>query len=882
MRPKRVDRRVMALAWLVLVVASWLTQQRTAPSARTPEGATRGVADLPAFDAAGPVSGAGPVRVSYLRWGGEGEPVLLLHGSPGRGSDFARLGPRLASRGYRVVAPDLPGFGASSHDLPDYSFAGHARSMRALMEALEIEQAHVVGWSNGGGAAVVLADLAPGRVRSVTLLASIGVQEHEGSGSYWFEHAKYAVGYALLVVLPEAIPHFGLLGPRDERHAFIRNFWDSDQRPLRGLMERLGTPTLILHGGSDFLVPAATAEESRALIRSSRLVMLDATHFLPFLQAERTSAELVGFFRSVADDTFIPDHEDYYPDAPNPLGRAGRGAEGWLESRAWWVVLGLLAVLTAFSPGTGIVAGSYLIWRIELDPAFTVSAIWLGHVLETGVLWGLGRGLSRSAVVPRPVLDFVGPMHETYWEEKLRTQTGLRLSAFVTRFQPWARRAAALAAGRLGRGRFSTIFVVATGGLLWTLIGVFVGVPTVSFFASAGFALLGWPGVVAALFVTLVLTRTGELMVTWVGRRRLRAFLSRARRFEFWPSTIAYAPLVPWLVFLAGRHRGPLVFSCANPGIDGGGGIVGESKTRILAALAGSGEVVLPAVLVAHGPTARERADHARALVEARPELGGYPVICKPDAAQRGFAVRLVRRPEEFEDCFLQQTRDAILQRYHPGPHECGLLWIREPSPRTDRLGRIFSITRKDFPILVGDGGSTLEELVWAHPRFRCQADVFLQRFAERRLHVLAPGETIRLSQSGNHCQGTLFRDGSDLITPALEDRMDAVARAFRGDGGGELDFGRFDLRYESDEALRAGKGFAMVELNGTTGESTNIYDPHRSIVWAYGVLMRQWAGMYAIGARRRDEGARPMTPYELIRLIRHYYHNRPGSAIAD
>jgi hypothetical protein len=187
-------------------------------------------------------------------------------------------------------------------------------------------------------------------------------------------------------------------------------------------------------------------------------------------------------------------------------------------------------------------------------------------------------------------------------------------------------------------------------------------------------------------------------------------------------------------------------------------------------------------------------------------------------------------------------------------------------------------VTRKEFPVIVGDGRRTLEQLIHAHPRFHRQAGVFLERFAAERGRVLAPGESLRLALSGNHCQGTLFSDGADLITPDLELAIDRLARGFKGG----LDIGRFDIRYESDEALRRGDGFAVVELNGTMGESTNIYDPERSIFWAYSVLGAQWKLLYELGAARRREGARPLSVLEIWRELRRHLRERSGPAVAD
>ena len=91
---------------------------------------------------------------------------------------------------------------------------------------------------------------------------------------------------------------------------------------------------------------------------------------------------------------------------------------------------------------------------------------------------------------------------------------------------------------------------------------------------------------------------------------------------------------------------------------------------------------------------------------------------------------------------------------------------------------------------------------------------------------VLASGERFPLAMAGNHAQGTLFRNGAHLITPALEKRIDEIARAYPG-----FYIGRFDIRYTDVEAFKAGRDLAIVELNGATGESTNIYDPDGSSV---------------------------------------------------
>jgi hypothetical protein len=356
----------------------------------------------------------------------------------------------------------------------------------------------------------------------------------------------------------------------------------------------------------------------------------------------------------------------------------------------------------------------------------------------------------------------------------------------------------------------------------------------------------------------------------------MRAAAGRVLHHEYWPTWVFYLPVYPYAAWLSLRHGGVMAFSCCNPGIPAGGGIVGESKHDIMRRL-GTSPAVLPTGLIAPG-------DVETRLRSLREFMGAhavtFPVVLKPDAGQRGMGVRVIDGERKAREYLADMTAPAVAQPFHPGPHECGVLWVRRlpgdgPGPLA---GRIYAITRKEFPVVVGDGRTTLADLVRGHPRFSRQARVFLARLGPRGGAVPAAGERVRLGHAGNHCQGTLFRDGADLLTPALESAIDALAAGF--DGG--LDVGRMDLRYESDEALRRGEGFAVLELNGTTSEATNMYDPDRSLLWAWSVLLGLWKRMYALGAWRRGLGVRPVTVGEVWRQWRAFSRGRRGGEVSD
>lgn len=842
-------------------------------------GATRRFLTLPAMDEAGPIAGE-TMTVSVLEWfPATGSPragdVILIHGSPGSASNFARLGPLLAARGHHVIAPDLPGFGESDAWVPRYSILAHARAVLAVMDALRIPRAHVVGWSMGSGVAIHMADLRPDTLDSITLLAGIGAQETEGSGSYAFERVKYVAQYAGLVVLPEVVPHFGLLGPRQTRHALSRNFLDSDQRPLEDIMRALDLPVLVMHGRDDFLIADWAAEKHHDIIPTSTLVMLDASHFLPFFQPEETAEYLTWFYEAIARG---PPPCGAIVKAPpeSPLGDIGLIIERSLITIPWWMLACAITALTVWRADVAAVIVGLAAAMLSLDLAVGIVGLATGICIETASLYIAGSVCTGR--IARSGAHAVSGLSLIDWRRRLADSPASTI--FSTRLQPWRRAQAALAAGVLRRGSFTAFLVTPLAALLWA-----VPVASIAWAVAAGTkpaaVELGPIALIPIAVLTLAAVRTLTFCLTWTGRRRLLMHLRRAISFEFWPAFVVYIPVLFASLLHAARHRAFMLPTCCNPGVSGHGGIIGESKWQILQSL--DPDRTLHARLIPAEGDPSTRADHAIHLIRTDPALGGFPVILKPDAGFRGFSLKLARNPDDVTRYFHSMRDTAIVQRYHPGPYECGILWARHPDgPREGRAGFIYAVTIKDFPSITGNGRDSLEALIYRHPRYRLQADVFLARFADAASTIPKPGERITLAVAGNHCQGTLFRDGAHLITPHLEDAIDRVARAFPHPHGGGLDVGRFDVRYTSPERFARGEDFAIVELNGSTGEPTNIYDPSRSIFWTYRVLLGHVRLLHDLGAARKAAGATPLPLHEVIAATRSFYNRRTGTPMSD
>ncbi len=354
--------------------------------------------------------------------------------------------------------------------------------------------------------------------------------------------------------------------------------------------------------------------------------------------------------------------------------------------------------------------------------------------------------------------------------------------------------------------------------------------------------------------------------VSW--RTKAAAKLHRLIRWEFWPRSVFYTPMIPWWIWLAIRHRSATIFTAANPGLPHGG-MVGESKHDTLRHV--PADLVVPTVLLPPGPAE----DRAAALTEAmRSRQWSFPIILKPDVGERGTGVRLIRDADRALDYLRLHTAALVAQTFHPGPFEAGVFYVRIPG---EAQGRIFSITDKHFPIIIGDGVRSLRELIWNHPRYRLQADRFLERFGPAADRIPADHERVPLAVAGNHCQGTLFADGAHLITAALNESIDRAAKAIPG-----FFFGRFDVRYSSPEGFKIGVDLAIVEVNGVLSESTNIYDPRSSLLNAYITLARQWSLAFRIGAANKRLGHAPSTPAQILGNLRTHHQRDARDLIAD
>lgn len=226
---------------------------------------------------------------TYVQQAGQGPHLLLLHGWGASSQSFAGLAATLAA-GYRVTAVDLPGFGFSQPPPAAWGSAEYRQHAAALLDALGIARAAVLGHSFGGRVALRLAAELPERVARLVLVAAAGLRSPRTAagrlrvaattllrrlsdlpglrrpGSRWLERWRQRVG------------------SRDYREAgamrpTLVRVVNEDLAPL---LPRVTAPTLILWGDQDREVGQAAMQTMQAQIPGARLVVFPGAGHFPF------------------------------------------------------------------------------------------------------------------------------------------------------------------------------------------------------------------------------------------------------------------------------------------------------------------------------------------------------------------------------------------------------------------------------------------------------------------------------------------------------------------------------------------------------------------------------------------------------------------------
>lgn len=231
-------------------------------------------------------------RLRYFE-GGDGPPLLLVHGIGSSSEDWALVAREL-TRAHRVYAPDLLGWGGS--DKPrdgDYSIAAETELIRGFMDAIRLERADVAGVSMGGWIALRLAALHPERVQRLVLIDSAGLDFPTSLDERAFAPATMDQARHLLWLQSDELPKLPDFVVRDFLRRARAESWVlrasmrtmlTRRDAMDGKLQRVTMPVLLVWGTADRLVPPSVAARFHRELPQSRVVMIPGCGHLAVIE----------------------------------------------------------------------------------------------------------------------------------------------------------------------------------------------------------------------------------------------------------------------------------------------------------------------------------------------------------------------------------------------------------------------------------------------------------------------------------------------------------------------------------------------------------------------------------------------------------------------
>jgi hypothetical protein len=337
-----------------------------------------------------------------------------------------------------------------------------------------------------------------------------------------------------------------------------------------------------------------------------------------------------------------------------------------------------------------------------------------------------------------------------------------------------------------------------------------------------------------------------------VQRMLHRPFFIKLFNWEYWSFTAVYIWVYPVWVFLCLRSRSFFFFAASNPSIRNGG-FLNESKKDIAGIIPPDWH---PKSVFFDLPANPD-------IVVQQLATGGlqFPLIGKPNIGGRGRGVKALRDENDVRQYVQKAFLDFHIQEFVPYKNEVGIFYSRFPDQAT---GKISGIVRKEFLSVTGNGKNTVRELLLQDKRAIMYLASLKNKEVELLDKVLPEGEKQIVSPYGNHARGSKFLDDTHLADEMLTKAIDDMCRQIPG-----FYFGRLDIRFDTWEALKQGRNFSIIEVNGAGSEPTHMYDPRHSLFFAWNEIIRHWYLLWRISRANHKKGHKYLSFKEGIEMFR-------------
>ena len=327
--------------------------------------------------------------------------------------------------------------------------------------------------------------------------------------------------------------------------------------------------------------------------------------------------------------------------------------------------------------------------------------------------------------------------------------------------------------------------------------------------------------------------RKTNRLVEW-----LSAFFYKLTHWETWHYHLKYIPLYPAWIWYCLKARSLWFFTPSNPTLTFGG-FEGERKTEMYDQLPPG---TYPSSLLV------SKEDTFDTVLKKMKTAGlSFPLAVKPDVGMMGFLFRRIESPDSLSAYHSRMPVDYIIQTLIPYPVEVSVFYYRLPC---DTKGTITGFIRKEYLHVMGDGKSTLQELIWNYPRVRFKQEEMRTKHINKLNDVIPAGEIYYLSLALN-----LSRGGKLVsLENEKDEKLLALFDSF-SHYSGHFYYGRYDIKCSSIGDLKEGKNFSILEYNGSGAEPHHVYGNGNNLFQAYRILLHHWKILYRISSYNNKNG---------------------------
>jgi len=533
-----------------------------------------------------------------------------------------------------------------------------------------------------------------------------------------------------------------------------------------------------------------------------------------------------------------------------------------------------------------IVTGGLLVVKNELPLMFVAISLFTGILSGDLIIYGMGRAARNIPWIRNRLVNRRVEIAREHLEKNLIPSIAL------VRLLPGLLFPTYLACGFTGVSFKQFFLTTLTTSALYSTILLTLVIKLGEFvFPTMGY----WGWIIMLCFVLLLITyktiKPRRLKLanntvvdtisfpeiiqnpgTFLGMPSLQYINHKVSASEKIPPLIFYTPLGLRWIMLGIRYRKMALPTIANPFIEAGG-LWGESKSRLMHQVSGGQrQWIAPFSTFTLDKQYTVERLYNKALDELSAASLAFPLVIKPDIGWQGYGVRIINNETELLEYFSEYPKNntIIIQELIPYEGEAGVFYLRYPG---EPQGRVISLTFRYYPHVIGDGKSTVLELIRQDKRTNFKSRFYLgkdslhQGISPDDLEIVPRhGEIVRLTFIGSIRVGGLYKNGENYITPALNQRFDEIACSMP-----EFYFGRFDIKFKSIDLLQEASDFQIFEINGAGAEAIHVWDTDTSLLKAYKELFRYQSMLFKISDMNRKNGHKPMGMKEFYSFSKQY-----------